>query len=168
LLLQVQDTADSSQPISRFAIGLTQKLCYFANSTGCLESDPESIAFLKNLSRATPVPEDPLRWIPSRAAEMLERLAILDAPDWRRQITGLLKRELDFDSYNNWGCWAETVAEKRCPEELLAHSWKYIESIRKQLSPSWDQLLGLGVKACSAAGHEPFLRYSESCSSEAM
>jgi len=41
LLLQVQDGADFSQPISRFAIGMTQKLCYFANSTGCLESDPE-------------------------------------------------------------------------------------------------------------------------------
>ena len=41
LLLQVQDGADASQPISRFAVAMTQKLCYFANSAGCLESDPE-------------------------------------------------------------------------------------------------------------------------------
>ena len=33
------DTAD--QPVKRFAIAMTQKLCFFANSAGCLESDPE-------------------------------------------------------------------------------------------------------------------------------
>jgi hypothetical protein len=40
LLLQVND-GDSTQPISRFALSIAQKLCYFANATGCLESDAE-------------------------------------------------------------------------------------------------------------------------------
>jgi hypothetical protein len=40
LLLQVTDANDPAQPISRFALAMTQKLCYFANSTGCLETDP--------------------------------------------------------------------------------------------------------------------------------
>ncbi|MGC4090355.1 MAG: hypothetical protein QM756_21250 [Polyangiaceae bacterium] len=40
LLLQVHDTTQS-QPITRFAMSITQKLCSFANSTPCLESDPE-------------------------------------------------------------------------------------------------------------------------------
>jgi hypothetical protein len=41
LLLQATDTADPANPLSRFAIALTQQLCYFANSAMCLESDPE-------------------------------------------------------------------------------------------------------------------------------
>jgi hypothetical protein len=41
LILQVTDTSDASQNINRFAIAVTQKLCYFANSTGCLETDAE-------------------------------------------------------------------------------------------------------------------------------
>jgi hypothetical protein len=41
LLQQEQDTSDASNPISRFAISITQKLCYYANSAGCVESDPE-------------------------------------------------------------------------------------------------------------------------------
>jgi len=41
LLEQVMDQSDPNQPISRFAIAMTQQLCYFANSAGCLESDPE-------------------------------------------------------------------------------------------------------------------------------
>ena len=40
LLLQVADQTDPAQSISRFAVAMTQKLCYFANSTACLESDP--------------------------------------------------------------------------------------------------------------------------------
>ena len=40
LLEQVQDTS-SGTAVSRFAIALTQQLCYFANSAMCLESDPE-------------------------------------------------------------------------------------------------------------------------------
>ena len=35
------DKTDPAQPVSRFAISITQKLCYFANSSACLESDPE-------------------------------------------------------------------------------------------------------------------------------
>lgn len=41
LLQQNVDTTDSNQPISRFALSMTQKLCYFANATACLESDAE-------------------------------------------------------------------------------------------------------------------------------
>ena len=41
LLLQVQDMAVAGSPVSRFAIALTQQLCYFANSAMCLESDTE-------------------------------------------------------------------------------------------------------------------------------
>ena len=41
LLLQNTDTTDSSQSINRFALAVTQKLCYFANATGCLETDTE-------------------------------------------------------------------------------------------------------------------------------
>jgi hypothetical protein len=41
LLEQVMDQTDPNQSISRFAIAMTQQLCYFANSAGCLESDPE-------------------------------------------------------------------------------------------------------------------------------
>jgi hypothetical protein len=41
LLLQVTDKSDPANPVSRFAISLTQQLCYFANSAMCLESDPE-------------------------------------------------------------------------------------------------------------------------------
>jgi len=41
LLQQNVDNTDSKQPISRFALGMTQKLCYFANATSCLETDAE-------------------------------------------------------------------------------------------------------------------------------
>jgi len=41
LLQQNVDHSDSNQPINRFALSMTQKLCYFANATGCLESDAE-------------------------------------------------------------------------------------------------------------------------------
>jgi hypothetical protein len=41
LLLQVAEGTDSAQAISRFALAMTQKLCFFANSSPCLESDPE-------------------------------------------------------------------------------------------------------------------------------
>jgi hypothetical protein len=41
LLEQVVDSSDASQAVSRFAIAVTQKLCFFANSAACLESDPE-------------------------------------------------------------------------------------------------------------------------------
>ncbi|MFZ5890937.1 MAG: hypothetical protein ACOY0T_07795 [Myxococcota bacterium] len=41
LLLTVHDTSDASQPITRFAMSMTQKLCSFANSAPCLESDTE-------------------------------------------------------------------------------------------------------------------------------
>jgi hypothetical protein len=41
LLMQVTDGADGKTPISRFAIAVTQKLCFFANSSACVETDPE-------------------------------------------------------------------------------------------------------------------------------
>jgi hypothetical protein len=41
LLLQVSDGSDGNAPISRFAIAVTQKLCFFANSSACVETDPE-------------------------------------------------------------------------------------------------------------------------------
>jgi len=41
LLLSVHDTGDPNQPIARFALSFAQKLCSFANSAPCLESDPE-------------------------------------------------------------------------------------------------------------------------------
>jgi hypothetical protein len=40
LLLMVSD-GDAQQPLSRFASSITQKLCFYANSTACDESDPE-------------------------------------------------------------------------------------------------------------------------------
>lgn len=41
LLAQVADLADSGKPLNRFAMAFTQKLCFFANSSACVESDPE-------------------------------------------------------------------------------------------------------------------------------
>ncbi len=41
LLEQVIDSADAKLPVSRFAIAMAQKLCYFANSAPCVETDPE-------------------------------------------------------------------------------------------------------------------------------
>jgi len=41
LLEQVDDQTVAGAPISRFAISVTQQLCYFANSAGCLETDAE-------------------------------------------------------------------------------------------------------------------------------
>jgi len=41
LLMQVTDAQDGKAPISRFAIGVAQKLCFFANSSACVETDPE-------------------------------------------------------------------------------------------------------------------------------
>jgi hypothetical protein len=41
LLAQVTDASDPTQPLSRFALALTQRLCYFANSAPCEESDSE-------------------------------------------------------------------------------------------------------------------------------
>jgi hypothetical protein len=41
LLEQVIDSADPKLPVSRFAISIAQKLCYFANSAPCVETDPE-------------------------------------------------------------------------------------------------------------------------------
>jgi len=41
MLEQAQDLSDAANPIARFAISVTQGLCYFANSAQCLESDPE-------------------------------------------------------------------------------------------------------------------------------
>jgi hypothetical protein len=40
LMEQVSDSSDS-QPLSRFALAVAQKLCFFANSAQCLESDAE-------------------------------------------------------------------------------------------------------------------------------
>ncbi len=41
LLEQVIDSADPKTPVSRFAMSIAQKLCYFANSAPCVETDPE-------------------------------------------------------------------------------------------------------------------------------
>ena len=41
LILQVQDQLDPAQSITRFAIAMTQKLCFYANSAPCVEGDPE-------------------------------------------------------------------------------------------------------------------------------
>ena len=41
LLGQVADLTDPNQAVNRFAIAMTQKLCFFANSSPCVESDPE-------------------------------------------------------------------------------------------------------------------------------
>ena len=41
LLTQVTDNSDGNGAISRFALAMAQKLCYYANSSGCVESDPE-------------------------------------------------------------------------------------------------------------------------------
>jgi hypothetical protein len=41
LLEQVIDSADPKLPVSRFALALAQKVCYFANSAPCVETDPE-------------------------------------------------------------------------------------------------------------------------------
>jgi hypothetical protein len=41
LLAQVTDMADPATQVNRFAIAMTQKLCFLANSSQCLESDPE-------------------------------------------------------------------------------------------------------------------------------
>lgn len=38
---QVTDTQVAGDPVNRFALEMTQKLCYFANSSGCDETDPE-------------------------------------------------------------------------------------------------------------------------------
>jgi len=40
-LAQLTDTQLSAQPVQRFALALTQKLCFFANSARCVETDPE-------------------------------------------------------------------------------------------------------------------------------
>jgi hypothetical protein len=41
LLAKVNDTSDQTQPINQFAIAFTQKLCFFADSAPCAQSDPE-------------------------------------------------------------------------------------------------------------------------------
>jgi hypothetical protein len=41
LLAQVTDRTVATQPISRFALAVTQRLCYFANSAPCAEEDAE-------------------------------------------------------------------------------------------------------------------------------
>jgi hypothetical protein len=38
---QVTDTQVAGQPVNRFALAMTQKLCFFANSALCEETDPE-------------------------------------------------------------------------------------------------------------------------------
>jgi hypothetical protein len=40
-LAQVTDSQVAGQPVNRFALALTQKLCFFANSARCVETDPE-------------------------------------------------------------------------------------------------------------------------------
>jgi hypothetical protein len=136
-LLGFSDRARFHRPLFRTLAAKGSEMAFDLLS---LDSDPESIAFLKNLSRMTPGPEDPGWGNPFRAAEALERLAILDAPDWKRQVTELLKREMTVDSDDAWGWWADTVAEKQLPEEGLAYYRRYIESVRKKLSPSFRNL----------------------------
>ena len=41
LLTKVNDTSDPNQAISRYAMSIAQKLCFYANSGQCEESDPE-------------------------------------------------------------------------------------------------------------------------------
>jgi hypothetical protein len=41
LLAQVTDSQVSGQTVSRFAMAMAQQLCYYANSAGCVETDPE-------------------------------------------------------------------------------------------------------------------------------
>jgi hypothetical protein len=136
-LLGFSDRAQFHRPLFRTLAANGSEMAFDLLS---LDPDPESIAFLKDLSRTRPGPEDPRRGNPFRAAEALERLAILAAPDWKRQVTELLKREMTVDLDDAWGWWAETVAEKRLPEEGLAHYRRYIESIRKKLAPSFRNL----------------------------
>ena len=40
-LKQIQDALVAATPVNRFALEMTQKLCYFANSARCDETDPE-------------------------------------------------------------------------------------------------------------------------------
>jgi hypothetical protein len=40
-LAQVSDAQVDNQPVNRFALAITQKLCFFANSARCVETDPE-------------------------------------------------------------------------------------------------------------------------------
>ena len=52
LLTQVHDTTDPSQFITRYSMSIAQKLCFYANSGPCEESDPEyrriALAFEKS------------------------------------------------------------------------------------------------------------------------
>jgi len=41
LLAQVSGDTVSGQSVTRFAMAVTQQLCYYANSSGCMETDPE-------------------------------------------------------------------------------------------------------------------------------
>jgi hypothetical protein len=41
LVAQVIDSGVPSQAVDRFALAMTQKLCFFANSSACVERDPE-------------------------------------------------------------------------------------------------------------------------------
>ena len=40
-LARINDTSVAESPVNRFALALTQKLCFFANSSRCVETDPE-------------------------------------------------------------------------------------------------------------------------------
>jgi hypothetical protein len=41
LLAAVTDMSDAAAPVNRFAVSMTQKLCFLANSSPCVETDPE-------------------------------------------------------------------------------------------------------------------------------
>jgi hypothetical protein len=41
LLAMVDDTQSADTPLNRFALSMAQKLCFFADSAGCSEDDPE-------------------------------------------------------------------------------------------------------------------------------
>jgi hypothetical protein len=104
-----------------------------------LEPDPETTRFMEGLSRSSLGVGTWMQWVPFRAKLVLDRLALLDSPDWKSKIEAILLRPIKEREEDETVWWARSVAWARHPAPAIARNRRYIEMMRKKMAPSFRQ-----------------------------
>jgi len=96
------------------------------------EVDPATIRFLEDLEirEKGQDPRFDSKRLSIQAHEALERIKILAAPNWKKQIEFLLQERTSGRVF-----WAEEVAARRAPELLRAYYQREVDADRKRLLP---------------------------------
>jgi len=100
------------------------------------EVEPETIRFLNGLSKEAEQldPRFDLKQLSRQCRNALDRIHILEKPDWKKIIASLLS--------TTQGDWAEVIAARKAPELLRDHYRRLLEADRKRLEPLLRQSLG--------------------------